>query len=146
MQTYWDAYLDEMGAKLHDKKLRQILEDFWRWHQRQVSKQCESPKCKTCGDKGWVYHATTRMGQEPQEEPEKVDCPSCTANADLGVLSALRQLSETPQSTDAQAKATTQLWCAWCGKWGDHQSGSCVNLREKRGDRPAQGDKALPLK
>jgi hypothetical protein len=46
MQTYWDAYLDEMGAKLHDKTLRQILEDFWMWHQRQVSKQCESA--------GWI--------------------------------------------------------------------------------------------
>ena len=22
-------------------------------------------------------------------------------------------------------------WCAWCGKWGDHTSGSCEDLKAK---------------
>ena len=23
------------------------------------------------------------------------------------------------------AKAMEKLWCAWCGKWGNHRSGNC---------------------
>jgi len=25
-------------------------------------------------------------------------------------------------------KLNNKLWCAWCGKWGDHQSGWCGDL------------------
>lgn len=25
-----------------------------------------------------------------------------------------------------------KLWCAMCGKWGDHQSGSCPELRDEQ--------------
>lgn len=26
--------------------------------------------------------------------------------------------------------ATDKYWCAWCGKWGDHQSGWCAEWKQ----------------
>ena len=27
---------------------------------------------------------------------------------------------------------TDRYWCAWCGEWGDHQSGWCKHLQDFR--------------
>ena len=32
--------------------------------------------------------------------------------------------------------AKEKYWCAWCGVWGDHQSGWCKDLKAKLGDTP----------
>ena len=29
------------------------------------------------------------------------------------------------------------LWCAWCGEWGDHNSGGCADLEAARTTPPA---------
>ena len=28
-----------------------------------------------------------------------------------------------------------KVWCAWCGKWGDHQSGWCPDLKAKKTEK-----------
>ena len=40
-----------------------------------VKDVARSIKCKTCGDKGWVY--TDWYGGEPLEEPPSEPCPKC---------------------------------------------------------------------
>jgi hypothetical protein len=36
-----------------------------------------------CGGNGWVYLAPSPCPNEPMEEPPKMDCPVCSANARL---------------------------------------------------------------
>ena len=96
MKEYWENYINENSQRILHLSPCELLKDYTDWLWKQMAGQAESPKCKTCGDKGWVYHATTRMGQEPQEEPEKVDCPSCTANTHD------QRRAETPRRTENQ--------------------------------------------
>ena len=81
MKEYWENYINENSQRILHMSPCELLRDYTDWLWKQMAGQSESPKCKTCGDKGWVYHDTTPMGTERQEEPPKLDCPSCTANA-----------------------------------------------------------------
>ena len=66
MKEYWEAYIEEMERRYgieRKPETAKLLKDYTDWLWKQMAGQSESPKCKTCGDNGWVYHATTRMGQ-----------------------------------------------------------------------------------
>lgn len=84
-----------------------------------------------------------------------VSCPECLAGNSLAMDSFKGQKedaiehwnrrsepckpSETPMSKEEPMKPTQEkLWCAMCGTWGDHQSGTCPELHPK----PSPMDKA----
>jgi len=35
----------------------------------------------------------------------------------------------------------TKQWCAWCGKWGNHTSGSCSDLKKQTKQIERQNNK-----